>query len=143
MANRPGTPTPAGPRGAGAPRAEPPYKKMLIGFFAWLVWWLIVGRRSVTGWVGIAAFLGIAESWPLFLAFYEVRAGRRRWAKPPGFWIAFYGIGSAWLALLLTAIAILPWSGEAAGMTNAIVKIGGAITFAGAAWLAWRLGGGR
>jgi hypothetical protein len=143
MAYRSRKPLPARPRNAGGPPVEPPYKKLLVGFIAWLVWWLLLGRRSAVGWVGIAAFIGIAESWPLFQTVSEIRAGRRRWTKPPGFWIAFYAIGSVWLALLLTAIAVLPWSGEHAGTTNAIVKFGGAITFGGVVWLASRLGAGR
>jgi hypothetical protein len=136
-------PRPPRSRNAGGPPVEPPYKKLLLGVLAWFVWWLILGHRSVAGWIAVPAFLGVAESWPLFQTIAAVRAGRRRWSRPPGFWIAFYAFGSAWLVLLLTAILILPWSGSYAGATNAIVKIGGALTFAGALWLASRVGAGR
>ena len=143
MANRPSAPPPPRSHNAGGPPVELPFKKMLFGFAAWLVWWLILGHRSFAGWVAIPAFLGIAESWTLFQAFFDVRAGRRRWGRPPGFWVAFYGVGSIWLVLLLTAIIVLPWSGDFAGATNGIVKIGGVITFGAVVWLASRLGAGK
>ncbi len=143
MAQRPASSPQPRPRQAGGPPAEPPYKKLLFGAAAWLVWWLAVGHRSFAGWIGIAPFIAIAESWPLFQTIVEVRAGRRRWARPPGFWPAFYAFGSVWLALLLTAIVALPWSGEFAGATNAIVKFGGIITFGAMLWLASRVGAGR
>ncbi len=125
------------------PRAAPPYLRLAAGFGVWLVWWMLVGHRSAAGWLGIPAFLAAAESWPLFRTIYEVRAKRKKWVKPPGFWIAFYAVGSVWLALLLTAISALPWSGDHASATDAGVKIGGAISFAAAAWLAYRIGAGR
>lgn len=143
MAHRPQTLPPPRPRNAGGPPVGPPYKRLLIGLAAWVAWWLLLGHTSQLGWLGIPAFLAIAEAWPLFQTIVEIRAGRRKWSRPPGFWIAFYAFGSVWLALLLTVILVLPWSGTFAAATNLIVKLGGAIGFGAVLWVASRLAAGR
>jgi hypothetical protein len=115
---------------------------MLVGLVVWIVWWLALGRP---GWgvIGLAAFVSIAEAWPLYEAVVQIRQGRRKWVKPPGLGIALYAVGSVWFVVLLTALFVAPWFGPYAGSALAAAEVFGVVSLAGAAWLSWRIGTGR
>jgi hypothetical protein len=115
---------------------------MIVGFGVWLIWWLAL-RCPGWGILGLAAFVSIAESWPLYQAFLEVRQGRRKWVKPPGYAIALYGIGSIWFVLFLTAFFIVPWFGPHAGAAFKAAEFFAAGSLVAALGLTWWVGSGR
>jgi hypothetical protein len=115
---------------------------MAVGLGLWLVWWLVLDR-PVWGILGLAAFMSIAEAWPLYEAVVRVRQGRRKWVKPPGFGIALYGIGSIWFVLFLTAMFVVPWFGPYAGAALKAAEIFAGVSLGVALWLSWWLGTGR